>query len=200
MGQPNQVMFDLKLSLERYKKQEAVWHEEKRSFYEQILRLQGAIEQGRLDREKLQDEANVQAERLQSKFRRELQEEIFEYKSENNNLRQTAELLTLENDRLNRELKLSLNTRAEKHQDESKVIWELNCQIENFIGEIGGLRGAIEGKERVEAELEILQTEHENLNRSYQVLAAKNQYLQRCLEEQEGKLRNSQLANPSIIS
>lgn len=143
MSQPNQVVFDLKVSLERYKKQEVVWHEEKRSFYDQILRLQNSLEQSRLEKEKLQEDANAHTEKLNSKFKRELQEEIFEYKSENNNLRQSLELLTLENDRLNRELKFSLSTRAEKHQDESKVIWELNCQIENFISEIGGLRGAI---------------------------------------------------------
>lgn len=50
MGQPNQQVFDLKVSLERYKKQEAVWNEEKRSFYDQILRLQNGVEQARLDK------------------------------------------------------------------------------------------------------------------------------------------------------
>lgn len=60
------------------------------------------MEQIRIEKEKMQDESNVHAERLNAKFRRELQEEIFEYKSDNNNLRQTVELLTMENERLNR--------------------------------------------------------------------------------------------------
>jgi hypothetical protein len=33
------------------------------------------------------------------------------------------------------------------------VIWELNCQIENLMMEISGLRGAVEEKERLEAEM-----------------------------------------------
>ena len=50
----------------------------------------------------MQDDINVQVERLTAKFKRELQEEIFEFKSENNNLRQSVEMLAMENDRLSR--------------------------------------------------------------------------------------------------
>jgi hypothetical protein len=45
---------------------------------------------------------HANTEQLNIKFRRELQHEIFEYKSENNNLKQTVEMLSVENERLNR--------------------------------------------------------------------------------------------------
>ena len=61
-----------------------------------------------------------------------MQKEIFEYKSENSNLKQSLEFLNQENDRLNRDIKLGYDSTLNKHRDEAKIIWELTCQLEEF--------------------------------------------------------------------
>lgn len=50
---PNEVIFELKVTIERYKKQQTVWQTERRNFFDQILQLQKELEQGKVEKEKL---------------------------------------------------------------------------------------------------------------------------------------------------
>lgn len=87
----------------------------------------------KIHKEQMKGQYDSMIQELQSKFRKEIQQEIFQYKSQSNNLKQNIEALMSENQRLNRELKFSLSTKAERTEEEGKIIYDLQGQIQNFM-------------------------------------------------------------------